>query len=260
MNNGFPTELLDAVRRILNETRQDRICRPFLSKHPGAPLLPFLGSISPSFFFLGAGPSGYDVVESPQSAEDYIEFARTYFEQERNDRGSFASYLPLAANHSGDYAAFGAVATVAHLVPIWTQRSSDVTMPLVRACWPRMKLLIGCLQPKLILCHGSLTWKFLAGLEGGEPVLTEVPTTHRQGVAEFFDKLTAEQLPFCSPFEGLAAEYRPWIVPLKHLGGAGGSKDVRKKAELATAKARRATSGPEPLPVGASRIRVVRRT
>lgn len=245
MSIAVSPELLGAVRRILNETRQDRLCRPLLSKYPGAPLLPFLGSLSPAYFFLGAAPSGYGVAEAPQSADDYIEWARTYFEQTSHDRGSFAAYLPLAANHTGDYSAFGSVSAVAHLVPILTPRSGDVTMPVVRACWPRMRLLIEAVQPKLILCHGSLTWKFLAGLEGGEPILSELPETHKQGVAEFFETVAAEQLPFRSSFEGLSAEYRPWILPLKHLGGASGSKETRRKAEQAVIKARRLSSSPE---------------
>jgi hypothetical protein len=258
MTTFSPIELLDAVRRILNDTRQDRICRPFLAKHPGLPLLPFLGSSAPAFFFLGAAPSGYDIAEAPQSAEDYLEWARSYFEVAAHDRGSFASYLPLAANNTGDYAAFGSVSTVAHLVPMATARSSDVTMPVVRACWPRMRSLLQAIQPKLILCHGSLTWKFLAGLENGEQVLTDLPSTHKQPVADFFDTVGADQIPFASSFAGLPGEYRPWIVPLKHLGGAGGSKDVKRKAEQAVLKARRAVSSSEPTTSNGARIRVRR--
>ena len=66
---------------------------------------------------------------------------------------------------------------------------------------------------------------------------------------------------FADRFEGIAEEYKPWVVALPHLGGTGGGKEVRKKAEQAVQIARRRLSG-GPVTVtsggGAARIRVRR--
>lgn len=250
-------EFLEAIRKVLNETRQDRVCRPFLAKRPDSVILPFLGSTQPAYFFLGVNPAGYDVSETPSQAEDYIDYARNYFDGADNDKGSFSSYLPLAANHSGDYSAFGQSSCVTHLVPILTQRSSEVTAPLARACWPRTRALIEAMKPNLILIHGSLAWKFLTGQEEETPVLLDVSEELRQGVPEIYQRVEADRLPFQSRMDGIDPEYKPWIVPLSHLGGSVGGKDARKKAELAVQTARRRLSGGATTSAG-GRIRVRR--
>lgn len=254
---AYSAELIEAIRRGLNETRQDRICRPLLSKQANPVILPFLGTLQPAYFFLGVNPAGYDIDEAPTAADDYIEWATSYFDREKSDKGSFAGYLPLAANHSGDYAAFGQSACVVPLVPVLTQRSSEVTAPLARACWPRTRRLVEAVKPNLVLVHGALAWKFLTGQDEESPVFSEVPETHRQGIPEIYQKVEAEKLPFQSALDGFPADYRPWIVPLSHLGGTGGGKDIRKKAEQAVQAARRALSGGAVSQAG-GRIRVRR--
>ena len=253
----YSADFLEAIRKILNETRQDRLCRPFLAKRPQVEILPFLGSTHPAYFFLGVNPAGYDISKAPSQAEDYIDYASRYFERADNDKASFTGYLPYAANHSGDYAAFGQAACAAYLVPILTQRSSEVTAPLVRACWPRSRRLLECVKPNLILVHGSLAWKFLTGQDEESSVFTAVPDSHRQGVPEIYDKVEADKLPFQTPVEGFDPEYKPWVVVLPHLGGTGGGKDVRKKAEQAVQTARRRLSG-GPATTTGTRIRVRR--
>lgn len=254
----YSTEFLEAIRKILNETRQDRLCRPFLAKRPQAEILPFLGSPQPAYFFLGVNPAGYDVSGAPAQAEDYIDYARGYFDNPKSDKASFTGYLPYAANHSGDYAAFGQVACVAHLVPILTQRSSEVTAPLARACWPRARCLLESIKPNLILIHGSLAWKFLTGQDEESTILIDLPEAQRQGIPENYEKLEADKLPFQSAFEGLSPDYKPWVVALPHLGGTGGGKEVRKKAEQAVQIARRRLSGGPVTSAGGTRIRVRR--
>lgn len=256
---NYTPEFLEAIRKILNETRQDRVCRPLLSKRAHGEVLPFLGSLHPAYCFLGVNPAGYDISGAPTQAEEYIEYAAAYFGQPNTDKASFTGYLPYAANHSGDYPAFGEAACVTYLVPILTQRSSEVTPTLARACWPRTRRLIEAMRPNLMLVHGSLAWKFLTGQEEDQAVFQDVPATHRQGVPELFAQLDAEKLPFQSGLEGVDANYRPWIVPLSHLGGTGGGKDVRKKAEQAVQIARRRLSGGTvTTSAGATRIRVRR--
>jgi hypothetical protein len=240
---NYSVEFLEAIRKILNETRQDRLCRPFLAKRPKAEILPFLGSPQPAYFFLGVNPAGYDLSDAPTQAEDYIDYARTYFDKPDNDKASFAGYLPYTANHMGDYSAFGQSSCVTHLVPILTQRSSEVTAPLARACWPRARRLLESIKPNLILIHGSLAWKFLTGQEEEVTLLTQVPDNQRQGVPEIYEKVEADKLPFQTSVEGLDPEYRPWVVALPHLGGTGGGKEARKKAEQAVQAARRRLSG-----------------
>ncbi len=257
----YSPEFLEAIRKILNETRQDRLCRPFLAKRPQAEILPFLGSPTPAYFFLGVNPAGYDVSGAPTQAEDYIEWASAYFDGPNNDKGSFTGYLPYTANHTANYSAFGQVACVTHLVPILTARSSEVTVPLIRACWPRARRLVETLKPNLILVHGSLAWKFLTGQEEEATILMDVPDAQRQGIPEIYDKQEGDKLPFQTRFEGIAEDYKPWVVALPHLGGTGGGKDVRKKAEQAVQIARRRLSGGAVTVTtggGAARIRVRR--
>ena len=255
---NYSAEFLEAIRKILNETRQDRLCRPFLAKRPKAEILPFLGSPQPAYFFLGVNPAGYDVSDAPSHAEDYIEYARTYFDSATSDKGSFTAYLPYTANHMGDYSAFGQGACVTHLVPILTQRSSEVTAPLIRACWPRARRLLETVKPNLILVHGSLAWKFLTGQEEETTILMQVPDAQRQGVPEIYEKVEADKLPFQTAIDGLDPEYKPWIVALPHLGGTGGGKDARKKAEHAVQTARRRLSGGPVTSTTGARIRVRR--
>jgi hypothetical protein len=254
----YSSEYLEAIRKILNETRQDRLCRPFLAKRPQAEILPFLGSASPAYFFLGVNPSGYDVSGAPTQAEDYIEYATAYFDNPKSDKASFTGYLPYTANHSNDYSAFGQAACVTHLVPILTARSSEVTAALARACWPRSRRLVESLKPNLILVHGSLAWKFLTGQEEDSTILMDVPEAQRQGIPEIYEKLEADKLPFQTRFEGISEEYKPWVVALPHLGGTGGGKEVRKKAEQAVQIARRRLSGGPVTVTGGARIRVRR--
>ena len=259
------TETLLSIRKILNETRQDRACRAFLSKRSNPVLVPYLGSGTPVYFFLGTSPAGYDIADTPSSAEDYIEWATHYFTHPSTDKASFHSYLPYAANHTGDFEAFGQAAAVAHIVPILTQRSAEISMPLVKTCWPRTRTLVQSLQPKIVLCHGSLAWKFLAGLEeGGEAHFLDLPEHLRCSVADIYDKVEGEKIAFQSRWLGFPEDFRPWIVPLAHLGGASGGKDARKKGEQAVARARRAqVSSNESNPVvsaGGTRIRVRRPT
>lgn len=256
----YSQELLESVRKILNETRQDRTCRAFLAKKQNAPLIPFLGSLTPHYFFLGLCPVGYDIAEAPTNAQEYLDWASGYFGVEQHDRGSFAAYLPYAANHSGDYVAFGEAATVAHMVPIMASRTSEITLPLVRACWPKTMTLVRSLKPKLILCHGSLVWKFLTGQEeGSQPIFLDLPESHRHTIADLYEKLDADRLPFQTRLAEFPDDYKPWIVPLAHLGGAGGGKESRKKGEAAVTRARRALSSPAPAGEGGTRIRVVRK-
>jgi hypothetical protein len=256
------TELLLSIRKILNETRQDRTCRAFLSKRGNPALVPFLGSSTPVYFFLGTSAAGYDIADTPASAEDYIDWANGYFANPTSDKGSFQSYLPYAANHTGDYEAFGHAAAVAHIVPIVTQRSAEITLPLVKACWPRTKTLVQSLQPKIVLCHGSLAWKYLAGLEDDEAHFLDLPEHLRHSVADIYDKVEGEKIAFQTRWLGFPDDFKTWIVPLAHLGGASGGKDARKKGELAVARARRAQgssgeSGPV-VSAGGTRIRVRR--
>jgi len=255
---NYSPEFLEAIRKILNETRQDRMCRPFLAKRPQAEILPFLGSPTPAYFFLGVNPAGYDLSGAPTQAEDYIEYAKGYFDAPNSDKGSFAGYLPYTANHTGNYSAFGEAACVTHLVPILTARSSEVTAPLARACWPRARRLVETLKPNLILVHGSLAWKFLTGQEEETTILRDVPDAQRQSVPEIYEKLEADKLPFQTRFEGLGDDYKPWVVALPHLGGTGGGKDVRKKAEQAVQTARRRLSGGPVTTASGNRIRVRR--
>lgn len=255
---NYSPEFLEAIRKILNETRQDRLCRPFLAKRPQAEILPFLGSATPAYFFLGVNPAGYDVSGAPTQAEDYIEYATAYFDNPKSDKGSFSGYLPYTANHSSDYSAFGQGACVTHLVPILTTRSSEVTAPLARACWPRTRRLVESLKPNLILVHGSLAWKFLTGQEEDSTILMDVPEAQRQGVPEIYEKLEADKLPFQTRFEGIAEDYKPWVVALPHLGGTGGGKEVKKKAEQAVQIARRRLSGGPATVTSGARIRVRR--
>ena len=254
------SSLLLSIRKILNETRQDRACRAFLLKRGNPALVPYVGSPTPVYFFLGTSPAGYDIAETPGAAEDYIEWATSYFSSATSDKASFQAHLPYAANHTGDYEAFGQAAAVGHIVPIVTQRSAEVTMPLVKSCWPRTCTLVQSLQPKIILCHGSLAWKFLAGLEEGqENYFLDLPEHLHSGVAEIFDKVEGEKIAFQSRILGFPDDYRPWIVPLAHLGGASGGKDARRKGEAAVARARRgASGGSAPVSVGGARIRVRR--
>ena len=153
-------------------------------------LVPYLGSATPTYFFLGTSPAGVDITQTPTSAEDYIEWAGSYYALPDTDKASFQSYLPYTANNTGNYEAFGQVATVAHIVPIVTARSGEVTMSLVKTCWPRMKGVVQSLQPKIVLIHGSLAWKFLAGLEDGlEPQLLDLPEHLRANVSDIYDKV-----------------------------------------------------------------------
>jgi hypothetical protein len=242
---------LESIRKILNETRQDRVCRPFLAKRSQVEILPFLGSLTPAYCFLGVNPTGYDVSDVPTQAEEYLEYATSYFGAENNDKASFAAYLPYASNHSGDFAEFGQAACVTHLVPILTQRSSEVNAALVRACWPRTRKFLEVLKPSLVLVHGALAWKFLTGQEEESAVIT-APGTHMQGVPELYAALEAEKIPFQSKWAEMPDDYQPWIVPLPHMGGTGGGKELRKKGEAAVIQARRRLSGG----TTSSRIRV----
>lgn len=258
----YSNDFLEAIRKILNETRQDRVCRPLLARRGSGEVLPFLGSLHPAYCFLGTNPAGYDLSDAPTQADDYIEYATTYFAQPNTDKASFTGYLPYAANHSGDYPAFGEAACVTYLVPILTQRSSEVTAVHARTCWPRTKRLLDALRPNLLLVHGALAWKFLTGQEEETAVLTDVPDSHRQGIPEMYGQLDPDKLPLQCRWEGFEGEYRPWIVPLPHLGGTGAGKELRKKAEQAVQIARRRLSAGGTLVAapagGAARIRVRR--
>jgi uracil-DNA glycosylase len=255
-------ELLLGIRKVLNETKQDKVCRTFCSKRGYSVHIPYLGSsTNPAYFFLGASPAGYDIADSPANAQEYIDWATEYFNDEQHDRASFQPYLPLTSNSTGDYQVFGANCTVAHMVPIVTPKSSDVTPSLIRNCWPRTRLMIEAIRPKLILCHGSATWKFLAGLEeGDERQFCELPEWLHLPISEIYEKVEADKIAFQSSWLGMDSEYRPWVVPLAHLAGATAGKESRKKAELAVAKARRAQTSPEGVVVSGARIRVRKAT
>ncbi len=250
-------EFLEAIRKVLNETRQDRNCRAFLQKRPQAAIVPYLGNSRPAYFFLGVNPSGCDIEQAPGQADDYIDFASQYFAQADSDKASFAGYLPYTANHSGDYEAFGQTSCCSFLVPIWSARSAEVTAPLARACWPRTRRLIEAIRPPLVLIHGSLAWKLLTGQDEESLLLVSTPESHRQGIPEMYQQLEADQIPFFSAIEGVDPEYRPCIVALPHLGGTGGGKDTRRKAEQAVQSARRRlSSGTSTTAAAGGRIRV----
>ena len=249
-------EFLEAIRKILNETRQDRTCRAFLQKRPQASVVPFLGNPRPAYFFLGVNPAGCDIEQAPSQADDYIDFATHYFSQPQSDKASFAGYLPYTANHSGDYEAFGQTSCVSFVVPIWSARSAEVTAPLARTCWPRTLRLLCAIRPPLILVHGSLAWKMLTGQEEEGLVLTSTPASHRQGIPELYQQLEADHVPFISAIEGIDPGYTPCIVALPHLGGTGGGKDIRKKAEQAVQQARRRLSAGTSMATSGGRIRV----
>lgn len=243
------SELLESIRKILNETRQDRVCRPLVQKQEE--LIPFLGSVEPVYFFLGLNPAGLELANVPPSAEEFIEYARRFFSTEQPE---FSSYLPYTANRLGDYATFGQVATAGFLVPIPTRRSSEIAYPMAVSCWPRALTLVEATRPKLLLCHGSAVWKLLAGLETGEePRLDGLPDTHLLPLKELYARVPAERLPFQAR---LGEGTKVWVLPLPHLGGAVPSKAVREKAEAAADLARRSMHGK---PAG-GRIRVRRVT
>ncbi len=71
---------VDGIRRVLNETRQDRICREYIGE--SKILVPFLGSEEPYYLFLGSGPVAYDLEDVPESSNDYLEFAHSYFSRD----------------------------------------------------------------------------------------------------------------------------------------------------------------------------------
>lgn len=123
-------EFLEAIRKVLNETRQDRNCRAFLQKRPQAAIVPYLGNSRPAYFFLGVNPSGCDIEQAPGQADDYIDFASQYFAQADSDKASFAGYLPYTANHSGDYEALGKLRAVRSWCP-----SGRPAAPRLRPPW-----------------------------------------------------------------------------------------------------------------------------
>lgn len=255
------SQLVLAIRKILNETKQDKTCRTFCSKRGYSVYLPFLGSTNqPAYCFLGASPAGFDVAESPSHAEDYIEWGTNYFQDEKNDRASVHGYLPYTSNTTNDYQAFGSSSLLIHLVPIVTPKSSDISPSLIRNCWPRTKTLLEAIQPKLIFLHGSSAWKFLIGLEDGDECqLTDLPEYLAHPVADLYDKVEAEKLAFQSRWLGLPDDYRPVIVPLAHLAGSTASKDNKKKAEAAVSRAKRLQSNADVPVVAGGRIRIVRK-
>lgn len=242
---GYAPELLEAVRKILNETRQDRLCREYLASHPSpSGLGPFLGSLEPAFLFLGLNPAGYDVAEYPSAAEDYLDFAVRYFKQKNTDKASFAAYLPYAAINTADYETFGEVAMAAHVVPIPTRRANEIPPRLLPPCWARTVKLVAAVRPKLILVHGAAVWKFLAGVEeSGGPQLTRVPESHQVALNTLLETVEADKLPFQSGFAGAPEDFKPWLVALPHLGGAGGPKAQREKLDRAVREARRLMHG-----------------
>ena len=244
---SYSPELLEAVRKILNETRQDRLCREYLNAHPSpSGLGPFLGTLEPAFMFLGLNPAGYDVAEYPSAAEDYLDFATRYFSLKDTDKASFAHHLPYAAINTSDYATFGEVAMVAHVVPIPTKRSNEIPARLLPPCWARTQKLVAAVKPKLLLVHGAAVWKFLVGFEeSGGAQLTSAPETHQVALNTLLETVEAEKLPFQSGFVGAPEDFKPWIVPLPHLGGAGGPKAQREKLERAMREARRLMHGPK---------------
>lgn len=244
---SYAPELLEAVRKILNETRQDRLCREYLNTHPSpSGLGPFLGALEPAFMFLGLNPAGYDVAEYPTAAEDYLDFATRYFSLKNTDKASFSAYLPYAAINTSDYATFGEVAMVCHVVPIPTRRSNELPSRLLPPCWGRTLKLLAAVRPKLLLVHGAAVWKFLAGVEeAAGPQLSALPETHRQALNPLIESVEAEKLPFQSGFVEGPEELKPWIVPLPHLGGAGGPKAQREKLDRAVKEARRLMHGPK---------------
>ncbi|MCA9795502.1 MAG: hypothetical protein KC910_27025 [Candidatus Eremiobacteraeota bacterium] len=232
-------DFLIAVRRILNETRQDRHCRPMLEKRDTDVLVPFLGCSTPTYLFLGACPVGYDLEGVPRKADEYIDFATSYFGRDDTDKAPFVQCLPFTANHHEDYTTFGQVAMVANIVPVPAERSSEVTVPLLEACWPRLANLILAVKPKLLLCHGSAAWKFLAGLEEGhEAVFTDLPESHRLALKDVYQKVPGNQLPFKTGLREL--EGAPtWILPLPNLGKSAPARADREKGEQGLAQARR---------------------
>ncbi len=246
--------LLISLRKILNETKQDPRCRE-LYRRSGGGLLPFVGSLDPVFLFLGLNPAGVTLYEVPSSADEYLEFAKSYFSSDSTDRGSFLRYLPYTANMSGDYATFGEVAMASFLVPISTRKSSEVSDKEAQACWPRYLTLLSVLSPKLIVVHGSMVWNLLSGVKPfSQPQLVDLPPTHRRPLKELYATLEAEVLPFCSKVEGLSEQPAVWWLPVPHLGKAPPGKETRRKCELAAEIARRRMHGR-----GGTRVRVRRR-
>ncbi len=217
-----------ALRRILNETRQDRVCRSLLEKRDSPILFPFLGSRQPTYFFLGACPVGYDEEGVPEKADEYLEFATGYFERDDTDKGPFVHYLPFTANHHEDYAVFGQVSALANLVPIPARRTSELQSPMLDQCWPRCQQLVEAVGPKLVLCHGATTWKYLAGLEENrEAIFSQLPDSHRKPLKEVYAQLEGAALPFKSAWKGSEREY--WFLPLPHLGKSAPGKFEREK-------------------------------
>lgn len=232
--------LLRAVRRVINETRQDRTCREFLQEND-LPLVPFLGAPEATYGFFSLNPVGLEEKEFPTKAEEFIGAAASYFENEKRDKGPFAHHLPLTANRSKDYRIFGQVSCLAFLVPFPTKRSSEVTVPMAKACWPRALPLLTALKPKILCCSGSGIWKLLAGLaeEGDEPLLTSLPVELRRPLADLFkDDLAADKLVFRSSFVGDDSGYEPILVASPHLGRSALAKERRQKMSVAMEKAR----------------------
>ncbi|MBI3928194.1 MAG: hypothetical protein HY319_21805 [Armatimonadetes bacterium] len=250
----YPQELLEAVRKILNETRQDPACRLFLQDKQVPGLLPYLGTHNPMFLFLGLNPAGYTLGEIPTAAADYLDFARGYFSSEESDRGSFAHYLPLTANYSGDYATFGEVSMVTYMVPIPTRRSSEIGEAMVEACWPRLTALLATVRPKLMILHGALVWKFLAGMTDGISRLQELPQGHGIPLQELYAQMQGPSIPFQTRVQEMPEDFRPWVLPVPHLGKAIPGREFRHKTDEAADRARRLMHGTQ----GGSRIRVRR--
>lgn len=232
--------LLRAVRRVLNETRQDRNCRDFLNQKE-LPLIPYLGSPEATYGFFSLNPAGLEENEFPAKAEEFMNLAESYFEKEERDKGPFVHHLPLTANRSKDYRIFGQVSCLAFLVPFPTKRSSEVTVPMAKACWPRALPLVAALKPKILCCSGSGLWNLLSGQseEGDQPLLTRLPQELRMPLADLFKNVEGEQLVFRSGFVDDESGYEPILVICPHLGRSAIPKDRRVKLAAAMEKARR---------------------
>jgi hypothetical protein len=235
-------DFVDAIRRVLNETRQDRVCRDYLGE--SKVLVPFLGSEKPYYLFLGAGPVGYDLEAVPEGSDDYLEFAQSYFSRNDRDKAPFVHFLPFTANLSEDYQIFGEAASVVNISPIPVEKSSQITPDLLASCWARARTLITLLRPKVVMCHGSTAWKFLAGLENGsQPQLISIPASHKVPLAQLYKKTVGSDLPFRSKLVDSDSGFEPIFLPLPSLGKSAPSKLSKEAGEEGLAKARRMLRG-----------------
>lgn len=231
--------LLKAIRRILNETRQDRVCREYLADSE-KPLVPYLGSKKATYGFLAVAPTGLEEDRFPSQAEEYIDYAGRYFSNDKTDKGPFVHHLPLTRNLSKDYATFGEVSSVSFVVPIPCRRTSEISLPMLEACWPRALTMVNALAPKILFCSGSSLWKLIAGLEENtQPLVKDLPEHLRRPLAEIYQQTQGAQLVVKASFVDLESNWSPLLVPLPHLGRSALSKPHRELAMSALDEVRR---------------------